>query len=112
MIVDLYDHPVYSLFVAVLIKTLFWGHCVRGVFVEVFSQFIDSEFDAKTHATRIIQSHAISQQLAKLAEGINLLDRQLHSQVTYLLYCVFLAFALFIDSLVVGQGPNLQNFVK
>jgi len=51
------------------------------VCVEVFSQFTDEEFDAKTHATRIIQSHAISQQLAKLAEGINLLDRQLHSQV-------------------------------
>jgi len=53
----------------------------------VFSQFIDLEFDAKTHATRIIQSHAISQQLAKLAEGINLLDRQLHSQVAAL-HCV------------------------
>ena len=51
------------------------------LFVEVFSQFTDDEFDAKTHATRIIQSHAISQQLAKLAEGVNLLDRELHSQV-------------------------------
>jgi len=48
---------------------------------EVFNQFTDAEFDAKTHATRIIQSHAVSQQLAKLAEGINLLDRELHSQV-------------------------------
>jgi len=52
------------------------------LFVEVFSQFTDAEFDVKTHATHIIQSHAISQQLAKLAEGINLLDRQLHSQVS------------------------------
>jgi len=51
------------------------------LFVEIFGQFTDAEFDAKTHATRIIQSHAISQQLAKLAEGINLLDRELHSQV-------------------------------
>jgi len=51
------------------------------VFVEVFSQFTDAEFDAKTHATRIIQSLAVSQQLAKLAEGINVLDRELHSQV-------------------------------
>jgi len=49
----------------------------------VFSQFTDDEFDAKTHATRIIQSHAISQQLAKLAEGVNLLDRELHSQVFF-----------------------------
>ena len=49
----------------------------------MFSQFTDDEFDAKTHATRIIQSHAISQQLAKLAEGVNLLDRELHSQVFF-----------------------------
>jgi len=53
--------------------------------VDVFSQFTDDEFDAKTHATRIIQSHAISQQLAKLAEGVNLLDRELHSQVLHML---------------------------
>jgi len=52
--------------------------------VDVFSQFTDDEFDAKTHATRIIQSHAISQQLAKLAEGVNLLDRELHSQVLHM----------------------------
>ena len=50
---------------------------------DVFSQFTNAEFDAKTHATRIIQSHAVSQQLAKLAEGINLLDRELHSQVCH-----------------------------
>ena len=61
------------------------------LFVEVFSQFTTAEFDAKTHATRIIQSHAISQQLAKLAEGINLLDRQLHSQVVCLSVSVCMA---------------------
>lgn len=52
-------------------------------FLDIFQQFLDNEFDAKAHATRVIQSHAISQQLARLAEGINLLDKELHSQVTY-----------------------------
>ena len=32
-------------------------------------------------ATRVIQGLAISQQLAKLAEGIDLVDKELHSQV-------------------------------
>jgi len=66
---------------------------LQCVILEVFNQFTNAEFDAKTHATRIIQSHAISQQLAKLAEGINLLDRELHSQVSYMflsyLICLF-----------------------
>jgi len=66
---------------------------LQCVILEVFNQFTNAKFDAKTHATRIIQSHAISQQLAKLAEGINLLDRELHSQVSYMflsyLICLF-----------------------
>ena len=54
---------------------------LRLCFIDVFHHFIEDDFDAKTYATRIIQSHAISQQMAKLAEGINLLDKELHSQV-------------------------------
>jgi hypothetical protein len=51
-------------------------------------------FDAKTHATQIIQSHAISQQLAKLAEGINLLDKELHSQVINLKWLDYMMYHL------------------
>ena len=42
---------------------------------------MEEEFDAKAHASSLIQGLAISQQLAKLAEGISLLDKELHSQV-------------------------------
>lgn len=62
----------------------------------MFNQFTDDEFDAKTHATQIIQSHAISQQLAKLAEGVNLLDRELHSQVFYMLLLIVIDIVLFV----------------
>ncbi|XP_066266073.1 conserved oligomeric Golgi complex subunit 5-like isoform X1 [Branchiostoma lanceolatum] len=49
---------------------------------EVFRPFLRGEFDAKTHANDVLHHGiAISQQLAKLNEGINLLDRELHSQV-------------------------------
>ena len=51
------------------------------IFSDVFKKFLEENFDAKAHATRVIQGHAISQQLAKLADGINLLDKELHSQV-------------------------------
>ena len=48
---------------------------------DIFAQFLEEQFDARSHATKIIQSHAISTHLAKLAEGINHLDKELHSQV-------------------------------
>ncbi|XP_074644447.1 conserved oligomeric Golgi complex subunit 5-like [Tubulanus polymorphus] len=48
---------------------------------EAYKQFLEEDFDAKTYATKAIQGAAISAQLAKLAEGINLLDKELHSQV-------------------------------
>ena len=54
------------------------------IFADIFHQFLEENFDAKAHATRVIQGLAISQQLAKLAEGINLLDKELHSQVNSL----------------------------
>jgi hypothetical protein len=42
---------------------------------------LSEEFDVKEHANKIIQSLAITQQLGKLAEGISLLDKEIHSQV-------------------------------
>ena len=46
-----------------------------------FQQFFEGGFDAKAYASSVIQGLAISQQLSKLAEGILLLDKELHSQV-------------------------------
>ena len=60
------------------------AQCISLIFSsvsDVFSQFLEREFDAKAHAAHAIQGVAICQQLAKLAEGINLLDQELHSQV-------------------------------
>ena len=48
---------------------------------DVFHQFLAEDFDAKAHATVVIQGTAIAQQLGKLAQGINLLDKELHGQV-------------------------------
>ena len=50
---------------------------------DIFQRFLSEDFDAKAYATQAIQDQglAISQQLAKLAEGINLIDKELHSQV-------------------------------
>ena len=48
---------------------------------DVFSQFLEDDVDAKAMATKAIHGLAISEQLAKLAEGINLLNHEIHSQV-------------------------------
>ncbi|XP_023932212.1 conserved oligomeric Golgi complex subunit 5 [Lingula anatina] len=47
-----------------------------------FKEFLHEQFDVKTYANQAIQAGVgITQQLGKLAEGISLLDRELHSQV-------------------------------
>lgn len=46
-----------------------------------FRKFLDETFDVKAHANQAIQGKAISEQLSKLAEGISLLDREIHSQI-------------------------------
>ncbi|XP_021370975.1 conserved oligomeric Golgi complex subunit 5-like [Mizuhopecten yessoensis] len=48
---------------------------------DVFSQFLDATFDVKGYANKAIQGQAIAEQLSKLAEGISLLDREIHSQI-------------------------------
>ncbi|XP_062611400.1 conserved oligomeric Golgi complex subunit 5-like isoform X4 [Saccostrea cucullata] len=48
---------------------------------EEFRKFLDETFDVKAHANQAIQGKAISEQLSKLAEGISLLDREIHSQI-------------------------------
>ena len=49
--------------------------------------FTEEGFDAKAYATKVIEGHAISQQLAVLAEGINLVDKELHKQVMHAQSC-------------------------
>ncbi|XP_048741093.2 conserved oligomeric Golgi complex subunit 5-like isoform X2 [Ostrea edulis] len=48
---------------------------------EEFRKFLDESFDVKAHANQAIQGKAISEQLSKLAEGISLLDKEIHSQI-------------------------------
>lgn len=47
----------------------------------MLSQFLNENFDVKAHANQAIQGKAIAEQLSKLAEGISLLDREIHSQI-------------------------------
>lgn len=42
---------------------------------------MEEEFDDRTYANNIIQGRAIGDALARLADGINLLDKELHNQV-------------------------------
>lgn len=48
---------------------------------EFFSSFLDEEFDVKAHANKAIQGVAITEQLAKLADGMALLDKEIHNQI-------------------------------
>lgn len=42
---------------------------------------MEEAFDVKAHANQAIQRAAITDQLSKLAEGIGLLDKEIHSQI-------------------------------
>lgn len=48
---------------------------------DTFLEFVSDDFDVRDHTNRVMQTMAISDQLAKLADGISLLDKELHSQV-------------------------------
>ncbi|KAH9496319.1 Conserved oligomeric Golgi complex subunit [Bulinus truncatus] len=48
---------------------------------DVFRHFLDENFDVKAHANKAIQGLVISEQLGKLAEGISLLDKEIHGQI-------------------------------
>ena len=51
---------------------------------EVFKQFVDENSTNNEANKRVIQGMAVSHQLAKLAEGIGMLNHELHAQV-----CIF-----------------------
>ena len=48
-----------------------------------FEKFLEKNFDAKGYANSVIQSRAIGECLGKLADGVRLLDKELHSQVIF-----------------------------
>uniref|UniRef100_A0A8B9GNK2 Conserved oligomeric Golgi complex subunit 5 n=1 Tax=Astyanax mexicanus TaxID=7994 RepID=A0A8B9GNK2_ASTMX len=47
----------------------------------LYGEFLKQEFDVKTYTARAIHHAVIAEQLAKLAQGISQLDRELHCQV-------------------------------
>lgn len=51
------------------------------VFAECYADFLAEDFDAKTYTAQAIHHAVIAEQLARLAQGISQLDKELHSQV-------------------------------
>jgi len=49
---------------------------------ECYTDFLKEEFDVKTYTAQAIHHAVIAEQLAKLAEGISQLDKELHCQVS------------------------------
>ena len=47
----------------------------------IFKRFIENDSSTNEPSSRVIQGMAVSHQLAKLAEGIGMLNHELHSQV-------------------------------
>ena len=77
---------------------------------------MEDEFDDRTYANNIIQGRAISDALARLADGINLLDKELHSQVG-LPSCRFLRLIIMltvvkVHVVVTEQGPKRSRKLK
>lgn len=52
-----------------------------AVSAECYADFLAEEFDVKTYTAQAIHHAVIAEQLAKLAQGISQLDKELHSQV-------------------------------
>lgn len=56
------------------------------VYTECYSDFLPEDFDVKTYTAQAIHHAVIAEQLAKLAQGISQLDKELHSQVTTFIF--------------------------
>lgn len=48
---------------------------------DCYRDFVPDNFDVKTYTAQAIHHAVIAEQLAKLAQGISQLDKELHSQV-------------------------------
>uniref|UniRef100_A0A4W3HQM3 Conserved oligomeric Golgi complex subunit 5 n=1 Tax=Callorhinchus milii TaxID=7868 RepID=A0A4W3HQM3_CALMI len=53
----------------------------RGSQLQCYTEFLKEEFDVKTYTAQSIHQAVIVEQLAKLAQGISQLDKELHIQV-------------------------------
>lgn len=51
-------------------------------FLDCYSDFLNEDFDVKAYTSQSIHQAVIAEQLAKLAQGISQLDKELHLQVT------------------------------
>nr|CAH0110057.1 unnamed protein product [Daphnia galeata] len=49
---------------------------------EFYHQFLSEKFDVKEHASHVLQGSIVSEQLAKLADGLSLLDKTIQNQVS------------------------------
>ena len=50
-------------------------------YAECYSDFVAEDFDVKTYTAQAIHHAVIAEHLAKLAQGICQLDKELHTQV-------------------------------
>uniref|UniRef100_A0A672YET4 Conserved oligomeric Golgi complex subunit 5 n=1 Tax=Sphaeramia orbicularis TaxID=375764 RepID=A0A672YET4_9TELE len=58
-----------------------WESRRVALFSECYADFLVEDFDVKTYTARAIHHAVLAEQLAKLAQGISQLDKELHSQV-------------------------------
>lgn len=58
---------------------LIFNHCFN--ISATFEKFLGKDFDAKGYANGVIQNRGIGECLGKLADGVRLLDKELHAQV-------------------------------
>uniref|UniRef100_A0A668AP31 Conserved oligomeric Golgi complex subunit 5 n=1 Tax=Myripristis murdjan TaxID=586833 RepID=A0A668AP31_9TELE len=55
--------------------------CRNPFLLPCYTDFLNEDFDVKTYTAQAIHHAVIAEQLAKLAQGISQLDKELHSQV-------------------------------
>lgn len=75
------------------------------MFAECYADFLVDDFDVKTYTAQVIHHAVIAEQLAKLAQGISQLDKELHSQVkkqlththNYRLFCTCLPVICYVN---------------
>lgn len=76
-----------SLFLATLMIAVFtdiaFFYLVFQIFftLDLYSEFLDDDFNARDYANTIIEGHHIGEALSKLSTGIELLNKELLSQV-------------------------------